>query len=111
MNILPTHEIDREALSGVTIIGSVSEGKSKNEDVIDVAQQKMEIVHHQSETSIEGSSLKGMPLSDLSHLKSYPSPASKKHPSNYITMSLRKLDAENWLTIDSEYNQDYRARQ
>jgi hypothetical protein len=26
-------------------------------------------------------------------------------------MGLRKLDAENWLTIDSEYDQYYRARQ
>ena len=96
MNVpLPTHKIDREALSGVPIIGSISEGKFKDEDVTDVAQQKMEIVHHQSETSIEGSSLKGMPLSDLSHLKSYPSPAFKKHPSNYMTMGLRKLDAKN----------------
>lgn len=52
-----------------------------------------------------------MPLSNLSHLKSYPSSAFKKHPSNYMTMGLRKLDAENWLTIDSEYDQYYRARQ
>ena len=99
---LPTHKIDREALSGVTIIGSASERKSKNENVADVAQQKMEVVHRQSETSIEGSSLKGMPLSNLSHLKSCP--VFKKHPSNYMSTGLRKLNAENWLTIDSEYD-------
>jgi hypothetical protein len=28
-----------------------------------------------------------------------------------MAMGLRKLDAENWLTIDSEYDQYYRARQ
>ena len=107
---LPNHKIDREALSGVALIGSVSEGKPKNEDVTDATQQKMEIVYYQSETSIEGSSLKGMPLSDLSHLKSYHSSAFKKHPSNYMTRGLRKLDAENWLRIDSEYDQYCRAR-
>ena len=69
------------------------------------------MVHHQSETSIEGLSLKGIPLSNLSHLKSYPSLVFKKHPSNYMSMGLRKLDAENWLTIDSKYDQYYRARQ
>ena len=101
---LPTHKIDREALSGVTIIGSASEGKSKDENVADVAQQKVEMVYRQSGASTGGLSLKGMPLSNLSHLESYPSHVFKEHPSNYMLMGLRKLDTGNWLTIDSEYD-------
>ncbi|OCK76454.1 hypothetical protein K432DRAFT_306328 [Lepidopterella palustris CBS 459.81] len=51
-----------------------------------------------------------MPLSDLSHLTPYRSRGFKKDPANYMTMGLRKLDLDNWLTVDGKYYEFYQAR-
>lgn len=104
--------IHSEGMSGITAVDSRSSIKSslKDDEMDDKGPKEVKTIVSHTQRMIEGRDIADMPLSDLSHLTPYRSRGFKKDPANYMTMGLRKLDLDNWLTVDGKYYEFYQAR-